>query len=121
MRSRTLFVFAPRLAQTMQPPRVMATPRTTRASSGAPSKSTRAPRYQDIAALRSQLPRYWWAEVSRVRALIDADVETGGRAAQLFEFVAEALADEGELQHAVALCAASRRLSAIANAQSAAI
>jgi len=56
-----------------------------------------------------------------VRALIDADVETGGQAAELFEYVAEALADEGEAQHAVALWAASRRLSEIAKAQSATI
>lgn len=99
----------------------MATQRTTPASAGTTARSTRTPRYEDIAALRSQLPRYWWTEVSRVRALIDADVETGGQAAELFEFVADALADEGEPQHAVALWAASRRLSEIAKAQSATI
>lgn len=98
----------------------MATQRTTRASATAP-RSTRAPRYEDIAALRAQLPSYWWTEVSRVRALIDADVETGGQAAELFEYVAEALAGEGEAQHAGALWAASRRLSQIAKAQSATI
>ena len=79
----------------------------------------RAARFQDIAELRTQLPKYWWLEVSRVRALIDADVETGGQAAELFELVAEALAGEGEGHDAVALWAASRKLSAIAAARSA--
>jgi hypothetical protein len=99
----------------------MATRQTTnQGSRESASRSTRKPPYQDIAALRSQLPRYWWTEVSRVRALIDADVETGGQAAELFEYVAEALADEGEGQHAQALWAASRRLTTIARARSAA-
>jgi hypothetical protein len=78
----------------------------------------RAPRFQDIAGLRAQLPKYWWSEVSRVRALIDADVELGGRAAELFELVAEALVDEGEGHDSAALWAASRKLSAIAAARS---
>lgn len=105
----------------MQSPEFMESQRTTRGTPGTTARSPRTPRYEDIAALRSQLPSYWWTEVSRVRALIDADVETGGQAAELFEFVADALADEGEAQHAVALWAASRKLSEIAKAQSATI
>lgn len=82
------------------------------------ARRSRSVRFDDIAPLRGQLPRYWWNEVSRVRALIDADVETGGLAAEHFEFVAEALAGEGEAhEHAVALWAASRKLSAIAQQQ----
>jgi len=79
----------------------------------------RTARFQDIAGLRAQLPKYWWTEVSRVRALIDADLETGVQAAELFEYVADALADEGEGHDAVALWAASRKLSAIAASRSA--
>ena len=109
------------MAQRVQSPEPMATQRSTRGTASTKARSTRAERYQDIAALRTQLPSYWWTEVSRVRALIDADVETGGQAAELFEYVAEALADEGEAQHAGALWAASRRLSEIAKAQSATI
>jgi hypothetical protein len=105
----------------MQLPDPMATPRRTPGTAGTTARNTRSTRYEDIAALRAQLPSYWWTEVSRVRALIDADVETGGQAAELFEYVAEALADEGEAQHAGALWNASRRLSEIAKAQSATI
>lgn len=94
---------------------------TTTASTTSRTRASRAQRFEDIAPLRAQLPRYWWNEVSRVRALIDADVETGGMAAEHFEYVAEALAGEGDetlaRSHAAALWTASRRLSAIAQEQ----
>lgn len=87
------------------------------------TKSARArqTRFLDIAALRPRLPAYWWNEVSRVRALIEDDAETGSQAAEHFEYVAEALQQAGEEalthEHAVALAAASRQLSAIAAQQ----
>lgn len=73
--------------------------------------------YDDISGFRATLPRYWWAEVSRVRALIDADAETGLFETNCIAYAAQALqADQDALsrQHAVALWAASRQLTAIA-------
>lgn len=98
-----------RLAQPMQLRRFM---RTTPAGRAAMSS-----RYQDIHGLRATLPRYWWAEVSRVRALIEADAVSGLFETQCIAYAAEALkADDDPLsrQHAVALWAASRQLRAIA-------
>lgn len=80
--------------------------------------------YEDIEALRDRLPRYWWAEVSRVRAVIDTDADAGREEAELFELVAAALAkssSDDSRAHAHALYAASCRLSAIADAQASAL
>jgi hypothetical protein len=104
----------------------MATPRSARSPSvptlATPrARTARQVRFEDIAPLRTRLPKYWWNEVSRVRAMIERDVEVGGQAAEHFQFVAEALATQSEAdlarEHAVALWAASRQLSAIAKAQ----
>ena len=83
-------------------------------------RSASSPRFEDISALRATLPRYWWAEVSRVRKLIAWDAESGLFEAENFGHAAEALhAGDEQLarDHAVALWTASRRLTAIAHAQ----
>ena len=82
-----------------------------------PAGRTVSGRYHDIAGFRATLPRYWWAEVSRVRALIEADAQTGLFETQCIAYAAEALqadADALSREHAVALWAASRQLRAIA-------
>src|ERR1700710_239839 len=84
--------------------------------------SARRQRFEDISALRARLPRYWWAEVSRVRKLIAADAESGLFEAEHFVYVAEALrtgAEQLAREHAVALWDASRKLTAIAQVQAA--
>jgi len=88
-----------------------ARPRSSRAGEG---------RFADISALRQRLPRYWWAEVSRVRALIAKDADTALFEAGNLEIVAGTLHagdEEVAREHAVALWQASRQLTAIAQAQ----
>jgi hypothetical protein len=72
---------------------------------------------EDMTSLRTQLPAYWWAEVNRVRTLIEDDAEEGLLEARHFEYAARALAQSGEresLAHARALCTASQRLGRLA-------
>jgi hypothetical protein len=78
-------------------------------------------RFEDIRGLRAQLPRYWWTEVSRVRALIATDAQHGLFEAEMFGHAASALhaGEDIARAHATALWAASRKLSAIAQAQGA--
>ncbi|MDB4975853.1 MAG: hypothetical protein JWN48_4194 [Myxococcaceae bacterium] len=77
-------------------------------------------RFPDIHGLRAKLPRHWWTEVSRVRALIDSDAESGLFELGMFEHAAKALHRTEEAlarEHAAQLFAASRKLAAIAQAQ----